>query len=153
VEEYRIKKYFELESEIKRLRNVYRVTRNEIFLQNLATHTACSDERGLYVEAPRIDNIVIDNMMACELIEKRIKRNETRLKYFRTYLSTLTLKEQRELYKGVSSDELTAQAYDEIHEIETAICFKEQLQPPEEKIVLNDDPLLDLDLMIGALAL
>ena len=102
---------------------------------------------------PEIENIVIDNMVACELVEKRIKRHEERLKYFRIYLSTLTLNEQQALYTGVASDELTAQAYDEIHEIETAICFKEQLQPPEEKIILNDDPLLDLDLMIGALAL
>ena len=34
-----------------------------------------------------------------------------------------------------------------------SLTFKAGVQPPEEKIVLNDDPLLDLDLMIGALAL
>lgn len=153
MEEYRIKKYFELETEIKKLKNLYQATRNEIFQQNLTTHTACSEERGLYVEAPRIENIVIGNMIACELIEKRIKRHEERLKYFRIYLSTLTLKEQQALYNGYASDDLKEQTYDEIHEIETAICFKAGVQPPEEKIVLNDDPLLDLDLMIGALAL
>ena len=153
MEEYRIKKYFELEIEIKKLKNLYQATRNEIFQQTLATHISCSEERGLYVEAPRIENIVIDNMIACELVEKRIKRHEERLKYFRIYLSTLTLNEQQALYTGVASDELIAQAYDEIHEIETAICFKAGVQPPEEKIILNDDPLLDLDLMIGALAL
>lgn len=153
LEEYRIKKYFELETEIESLKNLYHATRKEIFQQTLATHISCSEERGLYVEAPRIENIVMDNMLACELIGKRIKRHEERLKYFRVYLSTLTFNEQQALYMGVASDELIAQAYDEIHEIETAICFKAGVQPPEEKIMFNDDPLLDLDLMIGALAL
>lgn len=153
MEDYQIKKYFELESKIEELEILLKATRTEIFQQNLATHVSCSEGRGLFVKAPRIENIIIDNMMACELLEKRIQRHQSRLKYFRIYLSTLTVNEQQALYKGVASDELIAQAYDEIHEIETAICFKAGVQPPDERVVLNDDPLLDLDLMIGALAL
>lgn len=153
MEEYHIKRYFELSYEIKRLEILLEKTNKEMFQQTLATHLSYSDERGIHVKAPRIENIVIDNVMACELVEKRIERNRTRLKYFRTYLTTLSLKEQQALYNGCASEELQEQTYDEIHEIETAICFKAGVQPPEEKIVLNDDPLLDLDLMIGALAL
>ena len=153
MEEYELEKYLQLEKTIKTLEYLLKYTRKETFQQNLTTHVSCSEERGLYVEAPRVEKIVLENITACELIEKRIKRHEERLKYFRVYLSTLTFNEQQALYMGVASDELIAQAYDEIHEIETAICFKAGVQPPEEKIMFNDDPLLDLDLMIGALAL
>lgn len=139
MEDYQIKKYFELESKIEELEILLKATRTEIFQQNLATHVSCSEERGLFVKAPRIENIVIDNMIACELVEKRIKRHEERLKYFRIYLSTLTLKEQQALYNGYASDNLREQTYDEIHEIETAICLRERIKPPEERIKLCDD--------------
>lgn len=139
MEEHRIKKYFELDHKIKMLENLLEHTNKEMFQQTLATHLSYSDERGIHVKAPRIENIIIDNIMACELVEKRIERNRTRLKYFRTYLTTLSLKEQQALYNGCASEELQEQTYDEIHEIETAICLHERIQLPEERIKLCDD--------------
>ena len=139
MEEYRIKQYFELDQKIKRLEILLEKTNKEMFQQTLATHLSYSDDRGIRVNAPKIENIVIDNIMACELIEKRIERNLTRLKYFRSYLTTLTLKEQQALYDGYASEELKEQTYDEIHEIETAICLHERIQPPKERIKLCDD--------------
>ena len=139
MEEYRIKQYFELDQKIKRLEILLEKTNKEMFQQTLATHLSYSDERGIHVKAPRIETIVIDNVMACELVEKRIERNRTRLKYFRTYLTTLSLNEQQALYNGYASDNLREQTYDEIHEIETAICLRERIKPPEERIKLCDD--------------
>ena len=139
MEEYRIKQYFELDQKIKRLEILLEKTNKEMFQQTLATHLSYSDERGIHVKAPRIENIIIDNIMACELVEKRIERNRTRLKYFRTYLTTLSLNEQQALYNGCASEELQEQTYDEIHEIETAICLRERIKPPEERIKLCDD--------------
>ena len=139
MEEFRIKNYFELEIKNKKLEKMLNRTKNGIFQQTLATHLSYSDDRGIRVNAPKIENIVIDNIMACELIEKRIERNFTRLKYFRSYLTTLTLKEQQALYNGYASEELKEQTYDEIHEIETAICLRDRIQPPEERIKLCDD--------------
>ena len=139
MEEYHIKRYFELSYEIKRLEILLEKTNKEMFQQTLATHLSYSDERGIHVKAPRIENIIIDNIMACELIEKRIERSRTRLKYFRTYLTTLSLNEQQALYNGYASDNLREQTYDEIHEIETAICLRERIKPPEERIKLCDD--------------
>lgn len=139
MEEYRIKQYFELDQKIKRLEILLEKTNKEMFQQTLATHLSYSDERGIHVKAPRIENIIIDNIMACELVEKRIERNRTRLKYFRTYLTTLGLNEQQALYNGCASEELQEQTYDEIHEIETALCLRERIQPPEERIKLCND--------------
>lgn len=139
MEEYRIKQYFELDQKIKRLEMLLEHTNKEMFQQTLATHLSYSDERGIHVKAPRIENIVIDNVMACELIKKRIERNRTRLKYFRTYLTTLSLNDQQALYNGYASEDLKEQTYDEIHEIETAICLRERIKPPEERIKLCED--------------
>ena len=103
MEEYRIKQYFELDQKIKRLEILLEKTNKEMFRQTLATHLSYSDERGIHVKAPRIENIIIDNIMACELVEKRIERNRTRLKYFRTYLTTLGLKELQAKFKELDT--------------------------------------------------
>ncbi|UDM70308.1 hypothetical protein [Vagococcus fluvialis] len=55
MEEYRTKKYFELDQKIKRLEILLEKTNKEMFQQTLATHLSYSGERGIHVEAPRIE--------------------------------------------------------------------------------------------------
>ena len=143
VEEYELEKYLQLEKTIKTLEDLLKYTRKETFQQNLTTHVSCSEERGLYVEAPRVEKIVLENITACELIEKRIERYKVRLKYFRMYLYRLSLKERQSLYNGSWSDGLKERTLDEIREIETAVCLREQIEPPDEKVVLSDGDLFD----------
>ncbi|MCC9273610.1 MAG: hypothetical protein K8V42_04900 [Enterococcus aquimarinus] len=150
MEEYELEKYLQLEKTIKALEALLEHTRKEIFQQNLTTHTACSEDRGLYVEAPRVEKIVLDNITACELVLNRIERYKVRLKYFRMYLYELSLKDRQALYNGSYSDELKERTLDEIREIETAICFIAGVQPPDEKVVLSEGDLFDtIEAMAG----
>lgn len=151
MDEYSIQFYFNLKGEIKRLERLKRQVGKSIYHQTLSTHIAYSNEKGVHVEAPRIEKLVIDSVLACELINTRIERHYSRLKYFTTYLSTLDIKAINCLRDGRYSEELREQTLDEIREIETAICYHAGIEAPEEKFCLSEDVWSDLDNLLEVL--
>lgn len=144
--EYDLERYLNLTVIIDELEQRKRETRLSIYNQTLATHIVY-DELGMHTKAPKIDYIVSDNVVACELIDERIKRLKDKQKYFIRFIDTLPKNERESLLNGTASESTQEKALDEIYEIETAICFKYGFKPPMERIQVND-PLEDLDLMI-----
>lgn len=144
--EFDLERYLNLTAIIDELEQRKRETRLSIYNQTLATHIVY-DELGMHTKAPKIDYIVSDNVVACELIDERIKRLKDKQKYFIRFIDTLPKNERESLLNGTASDSIQEKALDEIYEIETAICFKYGFKPPMERIQVND-PLEDLDLMI-----
>ncbi|MDV7751737.1 hypothetical protein [Enterococcus casseliflavus] len=149
--EFDLERYLNITAIIDELEQRKRETRLSIYNQTLATHVVY-DELGMHTKAPKIEYIVSDNVVACELIDERIKRLKDKQKYFIRFVDTLPRNERESLLKGTASESIQEKALDEIYEIETAICFKYGYQPPDERISVSDNPLDDLDLMIEVLS-
>lgn len=149
--EFELERYLNITAIIDELEQRKRETRLSIYNQTLATHVVY-DELGMHTKAPKIEYIVSDNVVACELIDERIKRLKDKQKYFIRFIDTLPRNERESLLNGTASESIQGKALDEIYEIETAICFKYGYQPPDERISVSDNPLDDLDLMIEVLS-
>lgn len=151
MDDWSVQFYLNLESEIRRLEGVKHLYESNIYNQTLSTHIAYSADKGVHVEAPRVEKLVIESMMACDLLETRIKRHYKRLRYFRFYLSTIDEETASELREGRLREDVKCSVIDEIREIETAICFQEGIEPPEEEILLSGDSWEDLESLLGVL--
>lgn len=136
MDKFQLDNYLYIDDMIASLEDKKAQIRTVIYQKNLATHVAY-DELGMYTTAPRIENIVSDNIEACELIDKRIKRWKLRRWYFSSYLAKLSQKQQESLKKGIYSKSLYNETMDEIQQIEIAVAFHDDyhtaLDEPEEE--------------------
>lgn len=78
--EFDLERYLNITAIIDELEQRKRETRLSIYNQTLATHVVY-DELGMHTKAPKIEYIVSDNVVACELIDERIKRLKDKQKY------------------------------------------------------------------------
>lgn len=142
-----VKKYFDLNKSIEKLRR-YRKKADYIFYsQTMATKVEFT-EFGLQTRGFRVDKMAIEHILALEIIDKRIERLELRCRYFNRYLSelsqndfnTLILK-FKEGYSFELSEKLQTNILDEIDEIEIMVCLREGIEVPEKvpRVELSED--------------
>ncbi|MHC9001027.1 hypothetical protein [Enterococcus bulliens] len=151
MEEYDIMKYLNLDFSIKYLEVLQEATSHLIYEQTLATHIAY-DELGIHAKAPKVEHIVSDNVEACELIKRRLKRLKEKQVYFTRFMNELTQRERESILSGTMNENIKEKVLDEIYEIETAISLKYDLPPipPKEE---RANLITDIDMMLGAFAI
>lgn len=150
MEEYDIIKYLNLDFSIKYLEVLQEATSHLIYEQTLATNIAY-DELGIHAKAPKIEHIVSDNVEACELIKRRLKRLKDKRVYFTRFMNELPKIERESVLSGTMDENTKEKVLDEIYEIETAISLKYGLPPiPPRKE--KTDIITDIDMMLGAFA-
>lgn len=137
--------YFSLSKVCYSLKRYKREVQQEFYGQNMATHTEYS-ELGIFTKGFRPDREVEKYLLCLELIDKRINRNQYRLKQFKRFLQNLPLTDLTALKAKyidqkdiVLSEALYTSAVNEVYEIETAICFREGMEPERERIELTKD--------------
>ena len=142
-----VKKYFKLTESINRLRRYKKQADTIFYSQNMATKTDYT-ELGVQTRAFKVDKMVIEHIMAIELIDKRIERFELRRRYFNQYLRELPQNDYNELmmkfkqnYNMELSEKIKEDLLDEIDEIEIMICLREGIEVPEKlpRIELSED--------------
>ena len=148
--EYNLKRYLNIDLYLKKLEIEKQSIRKELYNQSLCT-SITYDELSIHAKAPKIAQLVDDNVEARSLVDKRIKRWEYRRSQFERFLSSLAKIERESLKKGFWSQRLHEKVLDEIHEIETATAFKFGYEPPEERIELANNLYLDIELMAEVL--
>lgn len=159
MDELIIQEYFNLDKTIARLRRRLDELRQEFYQQSMTTHLEYTD-LGIVSRGFRPDREVVKLYDRMALVERRIGRNIFRNKHFNMYLDTLPADELKRLksrYTGQKrscvSMELLQKVATEIQEIETAICFREQLEPEPEQVTLSGDVLNDVTTMAEVFAL
>lgn len=159
MDELIIQEYFNLDKTIARLRRHLNELHREFYQQSMTTHLEYTD-LGIVSRGFRPDREVIKLYDCMALVERRIDRNIFRNKHFNMYLDTLTADELKRLKsrytgqkRGCVSMELLQKVATEIQEIETAICFREQLEPEPEQVTLSGDVLNDVATMAEVFAL
>lgn len=148
MEEYDIIKYLNLDFSIKYLEVLHEATSHLIYEQTLATHITY-DEMGIRTKAPKLEYIISDNVIACELIKERLNRLKDKRVYFTRFMNELSKIERESVLSGMMTESTKEKVLDEIYEIETAISLKYGLPPipPKEE---KTDIITDIDMMLGA---
>lgn len=148
-DEYSIAKYFNADAIIRRLQQ----QRKEV--AGLSTKTLCGtvmyDVDRIHMYAPRVDTLVIDILMCCDEIDKRIKRWKMRKRAFNQYLATLTVEQVTALLNGTASADLTDRMQLELFEIETYVAYQLGEQPPERENNINPDATAAMNDMLAFL--
>ena len=159
MDELIIQEYFNLDKTIARLRRHLNELHREFYQQSMTTHLEYSS-LGVVSCGFRPDKEIVNLYDRMALVERRIDRNIFRNKHFNMYLDTLPadeLKCPKSRYtgqkRGSVSMELLQKVATEIQEIETAICFREQLEPEPEQVTLSGDVLNDVTMMTEVFAL
>lgn len=159
MDELIIQEYFSLGETIKRLKHYQTMRHWEFYQQSMDTHLEYTD-LGIVSRGFRPDSEILKLYEREEIIERRIKRNIFRYKHFNSYLDSLPtgdLKRLKSRYTGqrggCASVELLKKVAIEIQEIETAICFREQLEPEPEQVIPSGNILGDVATMAEVFAL
>lgn len=153
-----IKNYLSFPLVLQKLLSIKKLRRIEFFSQNMTTHIVF-DGSEMITKGFRPDKEVEKLLLKLELIDKRIERTLFRQKHFKRFWVTLKPLEQQLLIdrfrdkKEVDcSHELIERVLDEIKEIETAICFMENIELEDEN-ELSDDVEENLERMCDFFAL
>lgn len=119
----------------------------ELYNQTLSTHIAYTD-LGIVTRAPRIVDLIADNIEALEVHNKRLERLKLKQRYFTEYIDSLPKMTRESLKQGVYDKALEEELLNEIEEIETAVCFRYGIEPPVyEKVETTGDLFEDIALM------
>lgn len=159
-----IKNYLSLSSQIKRLILAKKQLRQEFYSQNMATHMEYhrvrKDTYEMIVKGFRPDREVEKLLTNIDALERRIDRYLFRQKHFIAFLATLTPSERSLLigqYKyletAICPQNLIEKVLDEINEIETAICFREGIEPDDENNEILEDVEENLERMCDFFAI
>lgn len=159
MDELIVQEYFRLSKRISELKRYFSELRWEFYQQSMTTHLEYSS-LGVVSCGFRPDKEIVNLYDRMALVERRIDRNIFRNKHFNMYLDTLPADELKCLKsrytgqkRGSVSMELLQKVATEIQEIETAICFREQLEPEPEQVTLSGDVLNDVTMMTEVFAL
>ena len=159
MDELVVQEYFRLSKRISELKRHFSELRWEFYQQSMTTHLEFST-LGVVSCGFRPDKEIVNLYDRMALVERRIDRNIFRNKHFNMYLDTLPADELKRLKsrytglkRGYVSMDLLQKVATEIQEIETAICFREQLEPEPEQVTLSGDVLNDVTTMAEVFAL
>ena len=159
-DEIMIKNYFSFSKTISRLESYKKLLRIEFYSRNMATHIEYS-ELGIISKGFRPDREIEKFHSQLDLIDRRIERYRYRGRQFNRYLADVSIKDRELLsasfIEGIDVEipqGLIEQTIDEIYEIESAICFREGIDPGEsERIELTEDVDTNLERLCDFFAL
>lgn len=159
MDELVIKEYFNLGRTIERLKNRRDSLHREFYQQSMTTRLEYN-ALGIVSRGFRPDSEVVNLYDRIDVVERRIERNSYRLKHFNAYLKRLPSSEVYGLkrkYMGYHEAYIKAETLQkiltEIGEIETAVCFREGIEPEPEQVRLCGDVIADIYNMAEVFAL
>lgn len=145
LDEKMIRRYFWTSDRISKLNFRKKELREIFYSQSFYTHTEYYDD-SMKTRCFRIEDEVGDYLAEIESIERRIKREQFRLRKFNSFLESLSEYDQDDLQSKFSynigdvSPDVVERAIDEIYEIEAAVCLTENIDPGElERVELTED--------------
>lgn len=154
-----IKKYLSLSSNIERLLRYKKRMRQEFYMQNMTTHTEYT-KLGVATRGFHPDKEIEKLHVRLDVIDRRIERYLFREKHFLLFWSTLTTLERYSLGEGFKHHEpivcpqlIVGKVLDEINEIETALCFRDGIEPDLFENEIFDDVEENLERMWDFFAL
>ncbi|OQO71171.1 hypothetical protein BH747_04060 [Enterococcus villorum] len=159
-----IKKYLSLSLQIHRLELEKKQLRQEFYSQNMATHMEYHRvRRDIYeviVKGFRPDREVEKLLTNIDTLNRRIDRYLFRQKHFMLFWATLSslersllLQQDKCLNTTTCPLSLIEKVLEEINEIETAICFREGIEPDNERSELLADVEENLERMCDFFAI
>ena len=163
-DEILIKNYLSLDQRIQTLYSYKKQLRKMFYLQNMATHMEyvrlVKDTYAMVTKGFRPDREVEKLLLNIERVDQRIDRYRFRKKHFSSFWGSLdvldrTLLHDRFIHQKESDVPLalTESVIDEINEIETAICFREGIEPDVLENELTGDVEENLERMCDFFAL
>ncbi len=155
LDELSLKAYFNLDMKIQELAKQKKFLHSSFYLQNMATRTIY-DELGVRCKGFKQEEELEDLFSAMEALNRRIERNLFRERHFKKYLEQLPYEDVKSLiskYRGhflvEPKSSVVDEVMEEIQEIETALCFREGLEVPVEKVDLTQDLFECMDIIAG----
>lgn len=151
--------YFNIEKKIAFLKKRISERETMFYQQSMYTHLIYTNQE-IFCEGFKVDEEVILFLKGQWLIERQIERNSFRLKHFKRYLDTLCPQDRNTLkrhYTGEKSihvsEYLIRETLKEIEEIETAVCFRYDVEPEQEEVVLTGEIFKDIENMCEVFAI
>lgn len=159
-DEIMIKNYFSFPAIFRSLHNYKRRIRQEFYTRNMSTHIEFT-KLGIGVTGFRPDREVEKLLLKMELIDHRMERYCFREKHFTSFLLKLDQVERKLLTECFISGKsiicpqnLIDSVLSEINEIESALCFRQGIEPLEDDYaVLAEDVDENVDRMCDFFAL
>lgn len=159
-----IKNYLSLDQRIQTLYLYKKQLKKMFYLQNMATHMEYvrlrKDTYAMVTKGFRPDREVEKLLLNIEKVEHRIDRYKFRKKHFSSFWDSLEGLEQTLLHDGFVHQKerdvpltLIERVIDEINEIETAICFREGIEPDVENKEIYEDSETNLERMCDFFAI
>lgn len=141
-----IKNYLSFPTIFRSLLQYRKRVRQEFYLRNMSTHIEFT-KLGISVAGFRPDREVEKLLLKMDLIDLRIERYRFREKHFSSFLAALDPTERETLVTHFLSDATVTcpqnvidSVLGEISEIESALCFRQGIEPLEDEYtVLNED--------------
>lgn len=159
MDELVIREYFNLGKTIQGLQDRLKHSRWLFYQQTMTSHIEYT-ALGVVSVGFRPDKEVTKLYERMEKIERRVARNTFRRRHFEDYLAHLPVEDLERLEskyiacENVSIPEkLLSDLASEIDEIETAICFREELDPEPEPLELSGNVLADINMMAEVFAI
>lgn len=163
-DEIAIKKYLSLSLLVHRLELKRKQLRQEFYSQNMATHMEYhrvrKDTYEMIVKGFRPDREVEKLLTNIDALDRRIDRYLFRQKHFKVFWASLTSLERSFLIERYINPNtvmcpqcLIEKVLDEINEIETAICFREGIEPDNENNEILEDAEENLERMCDFFAI
>ena len=124
-----IQRYFNIPSRIFRLQNSIKEAREDFYSRTFTSHSRFIDDEWTLV-GYRVETQVLNLLSRIEGKERHIEILHEKRRYFDQFLSSLPEGDQRQLHLKYRSEKqyqihrVEARAYEEIKEIEEAICHK-----------------------------
>ena len=159
-DEIMIRNYLSFPTIFRSLHQYKKRIRQEFYLRNMSTHIEFS-KLGIGVTGFRPDREVEKLLLKIDMVSHRIDRYRFREKHFTAFLKTLDPVEQKLLAERFSCDKaiicpqnLIDSVLYEISEIESALCFRQGIEPLEDDYaVLTEDVDENVDRMCDFFAL
>lgn len=145
-----IKNYLSLSIHINFLMLRKKQIRQEFYSKNMATHMEYhkikKDNYEMIVKGFRPDREIERLLTSIDILNRRIDRYLFRQKHFAAFWATLSSSERslltgqyKYLEKVVCPQTLIEKVLEEINEIETAMCFREGIEPDTENNEILED--------------
>lgn len=149
-EQWEIKSYFRIDERIQRIKDGIKRLTTFFYNQTLSSYTVWNGYEGMIVGF-RVESKVVPFVDTIENMNQRIDRLSKKKRYFDDYLDSLPPEEKEYLIDKYTLEEspfLEIQQedldlLDEIHEIETAICYMYGFPVEQPPVKINNDFLDD----------
>lgn len=155
MDEIIVSQYMNLNQTITKLKKRLKCVRWVFYQQTMTTHLEYT-ELGVVTHGFRPDREIEKLCDQIGHIEKQIDRNTFRRDHFEAFLNEeipkydvkrIKLKYIAGVIEIIVDNFLMSRLLEEIQEIETAVCFRENIEPDSEPLELTEDLAMNVDIL------